>query len=76
MWVADAQVSQTLAAEDFKTLLNTVMRLNDEGMFLHVGPYIYQFVQVVVNYIFEYIFAVRIILVEGGQYLRPFQLFA
>jgi hypothetical protein len=44
MWIANAQMSETLRAEDVKALFNTVVSLDHEGMFLNVRPHIYQLV--------------------------------
>lgn len=45
-------------------------------MLLNVRPQVDQLVQVLINSILKNIFAVRVILVEGWQYVRPFELLA
>lgn len=75
VWIAHAQVSETLRSEDVEALFNAVVSLDHKGMLLDVRSHVHQLVQVLVDNIFKYIFAVRIFLVKTRQDVLPSDLF-
>ena len=75
MGIANTQVSETLRTENVEALFDVVVGLHNKGMLLDIRPNVHQLVQVLVYYILEHVFAVRIFLVETRQDVPPTDLF-